>query len=112
LVRADFLLQKGLQLTAASRRFLTAFYFFFCVPCSTEHPYTICNVLAGQQEPESNSDILRFAKAKGVDFTMMEKVNVNGPKASLVYKYLKQQTNHQSIGWNFGKLQILCFKNS
>ena len=108
LVRVNFILQKGLQLLV---NFLQH-YIFFHVPCSTTHPYTIRNTRAGQQEPESSSEILKFAKAKGVDFTMMEKVNVNGPNASLVYKYLKQQTNHQSIGWNFGKSQILCFKNS
>jgi glutathione peroxidase-family protein len=31
----------------------------------------------------------------------MGKVNVNGPDASLVYKYLKQQTGVASITWNF-----------
>jgi glutathione peroxidase len=66
-------------------------------------------VIVGQQEPESNSQILKFAKNKGVEFTMMEKVNVNGPNASLVYKYLKHQTGHDSIGWNFGKYRIRMY---
>ena len=60
-----------------------------------------CNQF-GQQEPESNDRIAKFAKGKGVEFTMMSKVNVNGPNASLVYKYLKNQAGPSSISWNFG----------
>ena len=60
-----------------------------------------CNQF-GQQEPESNDSIAKFAKGKGVDFTMMSKVNVNGPNASLVYKYLKNQAGPSAITWNFG----------
>lgn len=32
---------------------------------------------------------------------MMEKINVNGPKTSLVYKYLKHHTQTSTITWNF-----------
>ena len=61
-----------------------------------------CNQF-GQQEPKTNDDIAKFAKGKGVEFTMMSKVNVNGPNASVVYKYLKNQAGPSSISWNFGK---------
>ena len=59
-----------------------------------------CNQF-GQQEPGSAQDIQDFASAKGVQFQMMQKINVNGPNAHLVYKYLKQKTGTTAIGWNF-----------
>lgn len=62
-----------------------------------------CNQF-GAQEPESNSNIAKFAKAKGAKFTMMSKVDVNGPDAHLVYKYLKREAGPSSISWNFGTL--------
>jgi glutathione peroxidase-family protein len=60
-----------------------------------------CNQF-GYQEPESDASIFQFAKTKGVEFTMMSKVNVNGPTASLVYKYLKKEAGPAAITWNFG----------
>lgn len=33
--------------------------------------------------------------------TLMQKVDVNGPNACAVYQFLKQQTQMQSIKWNF-----------
>ena len=39
----------------------------------------------GHQEPGTNEEINEFAVEEyGVDFTMMEKINVNGPSASIV----------------------------
>jgi glutathione peroxidase len=67
-----------------------------------------CNQF-GYQEPESEANILRFAKAKGVEFTMMSKINVNGPTASLVYKYLKKAAGPASITWNFGTSLVCLF---
>lgn len=63
-----------------------------------------CNQFGGQ-EPESNSEILRFSLTKGVDFQMMSKVNVNGANASLVYKYLKKVAGPTTIGWNFATVR-------
>ena len=60
-----------------------------------------CNQF-GAQEPESDSSILQFAKNKGVEFTMMSKIDVNGPNSSLVYKYLKKEAGPATIKWNFG----------
>ena len=60
-----------------------------------------CNQF-GEQEPESNEKIQAFAESKGVTFRMMEKIQVNGPNASLVYKYLKHVAGPENIKWNFG----------
>jgi glutathione peroxidase-family protein len=59
-----------------------------------------CNQF-GAQEPGSNAEIKAFVAKKGVTFTMMDKVNVNGPNTSLIFLYLKHKTNHAAITWNF-----------
>jgi glutathione peroxidase-family protein len=59
-----------------------------------------CNQF-GKQEPGSAADIKAFAKSEGVKFRMMEKINVNGPDANIVYKYLKKKAGPGSIQWNF-----------
>jgi len=66
-----------------------------------------CNQF-GQQEPGTAEEIEAFAASKGVQFTMMEKINVNGPEASLVYKYLKRQTGVDFIQWNFGTYFVVA----
>lgn len=38
-----------------------------------------CNQF-GEQEPADNKEIKQFAKARGADFPMMSKVEVNGAK--------------------------------
>ena len=48
-----------------------------------------CNQF-GEQEPEECPAIKRFAQNKGVEFTMMNKVDVNGIDASPVYHWLKK----------------------
>ena len=67
-----------------------------------------CNQF-GQQEPGSAQDIERFAYEKGVRFTMMEKVNVNGPDTHPVYVYLKQQAQDAptNIAWNFATYFVI-----
>jgi glutathione peroxidase-family protein len=59
-----------------------------------------CNQF-GKQEPGTADEIVEFARSKGVQFTIMSKVNVNGPDADTVYKYLKKSTNVSTITWNF-----------
>ena len=60
-----------------------------------------CNQF-GAQEPGTNEQVNEFATEEyGVEFTMMEKVDVNGPSASIVYKYLKSVAGPATIGWNF-----------
>ena len=59
-----------------------------------------CNQF-GAQEPEECPLIKRFAESKGVEFTMMDKIEVNGPKASPVYRFLKREAGPPHIQWNF-----------
>jgi glutathione peroxidase len=60
-----------------------------------------------RQEPGSAEDIAQFAKSKGVEFTMMSKIDVNGDNADPVYKYLKEQSGTDIIRWNFATYFII-----
>ena len=69
-----------------------------------------CNQF-GKQDPGSNLEIGAFCeKNYGVDFTMMSKVDVNGPNAIPLYDWLKAQApgvlGTKSIKWNFTKFLI------
>jgi glutathione peroxidase len=66
-----------------------------------------CNQF-GQQEPGSAQEIKQFVQDKGVQFTMMQKVQVNGKDADLFYKYLKYKTNVDSITWNFATYFLIA----
>lgn len=60
-----------------------------------------CNQF-GQQEPEENPFIKDFAREKGVEFRMMDKIDVNGEDTHLVYRYLKNASGSKgNIQWNF-----------
>ena len=48
-----------------------------------------CNQF-GAQEPEECPAIKRFAQSRGVEFTMMDKIDVNGFGAHPAYDYLKK----------------------
>lgn len=66
-----------------------------------------CNQF-GQQEPESNESIEDFATRKyGVEFTMMSKIDVNGPDAHKVYKFLKKEAGPATITWNFATYYVI-----
>jgi len=65
-----------------------------------------CNQF-GQQEPEPNESILKFAQGYGVDFQMMSKIDVNGPDASIVYKFLKYHYGPSHIRWNFNTYFVI-----
>lgn len=65
-----------------------------------------CNQFGGQ-EPESCPLIKKFAQDKGVEFQMMYKIDVNGPNASPVYKFLKQVAGPQYITWNFATYFVI-----
>lgn len=65
-----------------------------------------CNQF-GHQEPGTPDEIFNFSAGYGVEFTMMEKVDVNGPNASLVYKYLKAQAGPEAIAWNFATYYLV-----
>jgi glutathione peroxidase len=59
-----------------------------------------CNQF-GEQEPEACSSIKQFTEELGVEFRMMDKIDVNGINAHLVYKYLKKVAGPAEIEWNF-----------
>ena len=66
-----------------------------------------CNQF-GSQEPEGPAWIKNFAKEKGVEFTMMEKIDVNGPKTHPVYLFLKKHSSVHHIEWNFGTYFVIA----
>jgi glutathione peroxidase len=66
-----------------------------------------CNQF-GQQEPGTADDIVRFVTKYGVEFTMMEKADVNGPNASIVYKFLKSKAGPPTISWNFATYYVVA----
>ena len=66
-----------------------------------------CNQF-GAQEPSNSAEILSFVQSEyGVEFTMMEKVNVNGADAHIVYKWLKSKAGPARISWNFATYFIV-----
>lgn len=63
-----------------------------------------CNQF-GAQEPGTPDEIKDFTKTKyDVDFTLLEKQDVNGPNRSPLYQFLVG--NGPDIGWNFGKFLV------
>eukprot|EP00986_Skeletonema_menzelii_P004043 scaffold1332_cov137-Skeletonema_menzelii.AAC.5 len=65
-----------------------------------------CNQF-GEQEPKECGAIKEFALSKGVEFTMMNKVDVNGSEASPVYLYLKKVAGPPRITWNFATYYVV-----
>jgi glutathione peroxidase len=57
--------------------------------------------------PESCPKIKQFAKSKGVEFTMMNKVDVNGPDTHPVYMWLKMIAGPPRIIWNFATYFVI-----
>jgi glutathione peroxidase len=69
-----------------------------------------CNQF-GAQDPGSNAEIGAFCqKNYGVNFTMMEKIDVNGQQAHPLFQWLKQQApgllGSEGIKWNFTKFLV------
>jgi len=64
-----------------------------------------CNQF-GFQEPGTNQQIKELAATYGVDFLLMDKVEVNGENAHPLWKYLRMQTGVTDIEWNFSKFLI------
>ncbi|TJY44611.1 glutathione peroxidase [Cohnella pontilimi] len=70
-----------------------------------------CNQFGGQ-EPGSNEEVAEFCQVNyGVTFPMFEKIDVNGPEAHPLYRYLKQQaplegSEDNGIQWNFTKFVV------
>jgi glutathione peroxidase len=68
-----------------------------------------CNQFGGQ-DPGSNEQIGAFCqKNYGVSFTMFSKVNVKGPEAHVIFRYLTNNSKGvlgSGIKWNFTKFLI------
>jgi glutathione peroxidase len=69
-----------------------------------------CNQF-GAQEPGSETEIGAFCqKNYGVTFPMFAKIDVNGPRAHPLYKYLKDAKpgllGSENIKWNFTKFLV------
>ena len=69
-----------------------------------------CNQF-GSQDPGTNSTIAGFCQVNyGVSFPMMGKVDVNGPDAHPLYKWLSAEApgllGSKSIKWNFTKFLV------
>ncbi|HIK45299.1 MAG TPA: glutathione peroxidase [Leptolyngbyaceae cyanobacterium M65_K2018_010] len=63
-----------------------------------------CNQF-GAQEPGTPEEIKEFTKTKyDVEFTLLEKQDVNGPNRSPLYQFLVG--DGPDIGWNFGKFLV------
>jgi glutathione peroxidase-family protein len=63
-----------------------------------------CNQF-GQQEPGNPDEIKAFTKTKyDVEFTLLEKQDVNGTNRSPLYQFLVG--DGPDIGWNFGKFLV------
>lgn len=74
-----------------------------------------CNQF-GQQEPGSASDIQQFCETRyGVSFPMFAKVDVNGPSAHPLFRFLTQAApgmaipllgSAEAVKWNFTKFLV------
>ena len=69
-----------------------------------------CNQF-GSQDPGANGEIAEFCQLNyGVSFPMMSKIDVNGPSAHPLYKWLSSEApgllGSRSIKWNFTKFLV------
>ncbi|MDA0778018.1 MAG: glutathione peroxidase [Bacteroidetes bacterium] len=68
-----------------------------------------CNQFAGQ-EPETNENMVQSCLVNhGVTFPLSEKIDVNGPNAHPIFKFLKKEKSgflFSTIKWNFTKFLI------
>lgn len=69
-----------------------------------------CNQF-GAQEPGTDAEILEFARSKyHASFPMFSKVEVNGPNACDLYRWLKaekpDEEGNADIPWNFTKFLV------
>ena len=69
-----------------------------------------CNQF-GAQEPGDEAEIANFCSLTyDVDFPMMKKIDVNGPKAHPLYAYLKKAQKgllgSEGVKWNFTKFLV------
>ena len=90
---------KGLE--AMYRKYKDAGFVVLGFPCNQ----------FGRQEPGSEADIQKFCDEHfGVTFPMFAKIDVNGPNAHPLYRYLTSKKRgflgRRAIAWNFTKFLI------
>lgn len=54
-------------------------------------------VLSINQEPGTHAQIKEYAKSFNVKFDLFSKINVNGPQAHDLWKWLKEQPNGEGF---------------
>ena len=68
-----------------------------------------CNQFGGQ-DPGSNEEIGDYCQRNyGVSFPMFAKIDVKGPEAHAIFRYLTRETKgfiNQNIKWNFTKFLV------
>ena len=73
----------------------------------TKRPLLSHFIQFGFQEPGTNEEIKKFAAAKNFTGMLMDKINVNGSKASPVFQFLKVGSGDTGlITWNFAKFLV------
>jgi len=63
----------------------------------------------GSQEPGTNQEIKEFAMSKGANFDLFAKIEVNGPNAHPLWKFLQEKQPGfmgNRIKWNFTKFLV------
>uniref|UniRef100_A0A3B3B863 Glutathione peroxidase 4a n=1 Tax=Oryzias melastigma TaxID=30732 RepID=A0A3B3B863_ORYME len=85
--------------------------FFFCFFFLLTRFYSENYCLFFLQEPGNETQIKEFAESFDAHFDMFSKIDVNGPNAHPLWKWLKEQPNGKgifgnSIKWNFTKFLI------
>jgi glutathione peroxidase len=65
-----------------------------------------CNQFGGQ-EPGTAEEIAEFCSVNyDVSFPVLAKIDVNGPDADPLYRYLRSETGGADIEWNFTKFLV------
>ena len=66
-----------------------------------------CNQF-GKQEPGTDEEVLEFVRAKGANFPVYSKIDVNGEQACELYRHLRTSSNLAGgdIEWNFAKFLV------
>lgn len=60
-----------------------------------------------EQEPGDQKAIKEFTVQKGVQFKVMNKIDVNGRHAHDVYRFLKKAAGLEQIEWNFATYFVI-----
>ncbi|ANK60816.1 MULTISPECIES: glutathione peroxidase [Loigolactobacillus] len=74
-----------------------------------DDPVTVLGFPSNQflQELKDNAEIDDYCALNyGVTFTMHKKIHVNGKNTEPLFQYLKDETDHKRIKWNFTKFLI------